>query len=103
MKENINTEKYRVNGSYFCRCCGYNTLSEFPNGTYEICGICFWEDDHYQTLHPHYMGSPNRVSLHKGRLNFNEYGSCEVDMVHNCRKPTEKEVRINPITIPDIL
>jgi hypothetical protein len=26
-----------------CPCCGYRTLSE--RGGYEICSVCFWEDD----------------------------------------------------------
>ncbi|MBW4608570.1 MAG: hypothetical protein KME22_15515 [Hassallia sp. WJT32-NPBG1] len=29
--------------AYHCPCCGYKTLSE--RGGYEICPVCFWEDD----------------------------------------------------------
>lgn len=29
---------------YTCPCCGYRTLEE-PPGTFDICEICFWEDD----------------------------------------------------------
>jgi hypothetical protein len=31
-----------------CLSCGYKTLDEEPSGTYDICEICFWEDDGYQ-------------------------------------------------------
>lgn len=30
---------------YTCPCCGYKTLEEEVRGSYEICPICFWEDD----------------------------------------------------------
>jgi hypothetical protein len=30
---------------FHCPCCRYPTLSEQPPGTFEICGICDWEDD----------------------------------------------------------
>ncbi|MFV1884526.1 MAG: CPCC family cysteine-rich protein [Balneola sp.] len=30
---------------YYCPCCVYDTLIEEPPGTYNICKICFWEDD----------------------------------------------------------
>ena len=26
-----------------CPCCGYETLGE--RGAFEICGVCWWEDD----------------------------------------------------------
>jgi len=28
---------------YSCPCCGYLTLPE--RGAYDICPVCFWEDD----------------------------------------------------------
>ena len=33
---------------YTCPCCGYKTLDEEPPNTYDICEICFWEDDGFQ-------------------------------------------------------
>ncbi|MEH7657210.1 CPCC family cysteine-rich protein, partial [Bacillus velezensis] len=33
---------------YTCPCCGYRTIEEEPPGTYEICNICYWEDDEVQ-------------------------------------------------------
>ena len=78
---------------YFCHCCGYNTLSEFPNGTYENCKICFWEDDAYQTKNPEENCSPNNVSLIQARKNFEEFGACEKSMIKNVRKPNKFDIR----------
>ncbi|MBT4868047.1 MAG: hypothetical protein HON53_23335 [Planctomycetaceae bacterium] len=53
-----------------CPCCGYATLDE--RGGWEICDICWWEDDgqdnHNATM---VAGGPNaNVSLARARLNF---------------------------------
>ncbi|MBR6696484.1 MAG: hypothetical protein IKL70_08750, partial [Oscillospiraceae bacterium] len=35
-----------MEGKYQCPCCRNYTLDEEPyNHTYEICPVCFWEDD----------------------------------------------------------
>ncbi|WP_198674015.1 CPCC family cysteine-rich protein [Chitinophaga alhagiae] len=46
-----------------CPCCGYITLSE--RGGYEICPICFWEDDPHQFSEPDYQGGRTGVSLRR--------------------------------------
>ncbi|MBA5793743.1 hydrolase [Flavobacterium sp. xlx-214] len=89
----IDDQKHQANGKFFCKCCGYNTLTHFPNGTYEICEICFWEDDIYQTENPNEEYGPNRVSLIQGRKNFESFGACEFEMKINVRKPTEIDIR----------
>lgn len=89
----VDKQTYQANGLYFCRCCGYNTLSEFPNGTYEICDICFWEDDWYQTENPKDKEGPNRVSLIAARRNFDEFGACEAGMKINVREPYASDIR----------
>jgi hypothetical protein len=45
-----------------CPACGFLTFSE-PPGSYEICEICGWEDDHVQLAHPRMQGGANRESL----------------------------------------
>ena len=42
---------------FTCPCCGYKTFNEKPNGTYEICEVCFWEDDPLQLENPDLAGS----------------------------------------------
>jgi len=37
---------------YPCPCCGYRTLISPPPGTYDICEVCFWEDDAGQFEYP---------------------------------------------------
>jgi hypothetical protein len=85
--------EHSANGKYFCKCCGFNTLSEFPDGTYEICEICFWEDDNYQTKNPNDAVGPNRVSLIQARKNFEEFGACEVKMKISVRKPSKNDIQ----------
>lgn len=47
---------------YPCPCCGYLVFDESP-GSYEICPICFWEDDLSQLRFPRMSVGANRVSF----------------------------------------
>jgi hypothetical protein len=78
---------------FACPCCGYKTSKERPGGTYNICEVCFWEDDPIQFDDPDYEGGANRVSLKQGQRNFQEFGACERDMVKNVRRPNSDEGR----------
>ncbi|MCB2299517.1 CPCC family cysteine-rich protein [Clostridium tagluense] len=55
---------------YACPCCGYKTLSEKPPGTYEICRVCYWEDDGLQYGDPDCEGGANQESLRVAQKNF---------------------------------
>lgn len=57
-----------------CPCCGYRTIGE--RGNFEICRICWWEDDGQDNENADtVMGGPNyELSLTKGRLNFLIHG-----------------------------
>jgi hypothetical protein len=46
------------------------TLPEPPPGTYEICGVCGWEDDPVQFDDPDYAGGANGASLREWRARF---------------------------------
>ncbi|MFC5475787.1 CPCC family cysteine-rich protein [Paraherbaspirillum soli] len=48
-----------------CPCCEQLTLSEI--GAYEICSVCFWEDDPVQSSDPTYAGGANQYSLVQAR------------------------------------
>lgn len=82
-----------VTEKFACPCCGYKTFIEQPNGNYDICEVCFWEDDPIQLDDPNYEGGANRVSLRQGQKNFIEFGACEIEMIKNVRQPTKDEQR----------
>ena len=74
-----------------CACCGYLTLTEEPSGTYDICPVCFWEQDNVQEGDPSYWGGANRVSLNDARENFKRFGAVEERLVVSVREPTLDE------------
>lgn len=76
---------------YRCRCCGYRTLGE--RGGFEICSVCFWEDDGQDDQDADEVrGGPNAdLSLTQARQNFREFGACERRFLENVRPPTEDE------------
>lgn len=84
---------------YTCPCCGYKTLTEEPPGTYDICRICFWEDDDIQFNDPDYEGGANKVCLRKAQKNFLEFGACEKSVVQYVRKPSKNDEYICPRNI----
>lgn len=81
----------RGDGPYGCPCCGYLTLSE--RGGYEICPVCFWEDDG-QDDHDadDIRGGPNyELSLTRARDNFSRIGACSERVVPHVRAPRPEE------------
>lgn len=54
-----------------CPCCGYRSLRE--RGSYEICRVCFWEDD--GTTELDLVSGPNHMTLREARLNFHRFGA----------------------------
>jgi hypothetical protein len=72
-----------------CPCCGYKTLND--NSIYEICPICFWEDDMVQFDNPDYEGGANATSLRQAQKNYVVIGACDKDCLDCVRKPNEKD------------
>jgi len=91
----VEFQRSQANGRFYCECCGYNTLNEKPNGNYQICATCYWEDDPIQRNEPNYEGGANRVSLNQAKKNFAEFGACERDMIKNVNKVHKTDIR-NP-------
>jgi len=84
----MDTNQYN---KYKCPCCGYYTYDRQPDNTYEICEVCFWEDDGLQLDDPNMAGGANTISLNEARINFKKYGACEERFVENVRPPLDEE------------
>jgi hypothetical protein len=82
-----------MNARYACPCCGHKTLDEGPPGTYDICPVCFWEDDPVQFDDPDYEGGANRPSLRQAQTNFLRFGASEERRRASVRKPRLGEER----------
>ena len=101
-----------------CLCCGYRTLDE--RGGYDICPVCFWEDEVY-ILFDKWMktgefdsqynhnscndedydaedildikSSANHgLTLRQGRENYRKIGACCKEMLQYCRPPKMSEM-----------
>ena len=73
-----------------CPCCGYHTLPS--RNDYEVCPVCFWEDEPGSLEEPDGVGGSNAVSLREGRRNFERYGAMEARFRSNVRSPKTSEL-----------
>jgi hypothetical protein len=55
-----------------CPCCGYQTIAY--RGNYDICRVCWWEDDGYDNESASAISGANKISLVEGRANFLKHG-----------------------------
>jgi hypothetical protein len=55
-----------------CPCCGYRTIE--LRGHYDICPVCFWEDD--GNNNPERYSGPNHQTLAEARENVLKHGAC---------------------------
>lgn len=55
-----------VDAAFTCPCCGFLVFDEAP-GSYDICPLCGWEDDHVQLAHPAMRGGANGESLYEAQ------------------------------------
>lgn len=60
-----------------CPCCGYRTIKE--KGAYEICRVCFWEDDRKDDRNADSFSHVNHIALKEARDNFIKTGACSAD------------------------
>jgi hypothetical protein len=72
-----------------CLCCGHRTLPA-PQGSFEICPVCFWQDDGEPEVAFEALGA-NPVSLQVARENFRAIGACEPRMVPFVRAARPEE------------
>jgi hypothetical protein len=74
-----------------CTCCGYVTLPG-ERGGYDICPICFWEDDPVQFANPSLRGGANPPSLVEAQRGFADHGVGETRMAAHVRPPSMHDV-----------
>lgn len=75
---------------FTCPCCGYKTFEEKP-GNYEICPICYWEDDYVQLADPQFSGGANKVSLIEAQKNYIEIQVSEKRFLSKIRMPSKSD------------
>lgn len=75
---------------YPCPCCNHYTLSS-PPGSYDICPVCFWEDDNSQNENPNYTYGANSISLHDAKENYKKFGAIQESSLIYVRLPYKNE------------
>ena len=75
-----------------CPCCGCRTLD--ARCDFDICRVCFWEDDGQDDHDAEEVrGGPNgSLSLQEARSNYLRFGACELSMIENVRPPLQGEL-----------
>jgi hypothetical protein len=87
------TREKGKNGLFACPCCGYATITEVAG--YDICPICFWEDDGQDDPNENEKyGGPNLISLNQARINYLRNGSAEIKDKPHVRSPKEDDERL---------
>jgi hypothetical protein len=78
--------------SYDCPCCHYRTL--YDRGGFEICPVCYWEDDGQDDEDSDTVrGGPNgSLSLTQARANYLEQGVCDPRFSEHVRPPRPQEM-----------
>ena len=74
-----------------CPCCGHLTLQ--GRGSYEVCPVCFWEDDGQDDPHADEVwGGPNgSLSLTAARENYRRIGAVDEASLPRVRPPRPEE------------
>ncbi len=74
-----------------CPICGYHTLEERFN--YEICTICFWEDDTQVKLTEDLFSEANKLKVSEAQVNYMLHGVVDGNYKDNARKPITTDIR----------
>ena len=75
---------------YTCPCCGFRTLSRGP-GDYDLCPVCFWEDDGMHGNDAASMAGPNGMTLAEGQRLYRRYGTSALHAAGRVRPPASDE------------
>lgn len=87
----VNVQRGPEGGPFACPCCASLTLP--TRGDYELCPVCFWEDDGQDDHDADVVRSgPNGLlSLTQARANYPAFGACDRAFLHQVRSPTPQE------------
>ena len=77
---------------YSCPCCGFLTFDEKPCGNFDICPVCYWEDDDIQNKNPDFVGGANGISLNQAKTAYKALGAIKKRYVEKVRLPVKDEI-----------
>ncbi|MCD7908994.1 MAG: hydrolase [Clostridium sp.] len=74
-----------------CKCCGYYTLvGTKAEIDWDICPVCFWENDVFEENPETYSGA-NHLTLAQGRENYKKFSACDLKSLPHVRLPLAQE------------
>ena len=84
-------DRARTTERVACPCCGFLTLPD--RDMFELCPVCFWEDDGQDDADAEVVrGGPNGpLSLAQARDNYLAFGACERAFLGQVRAPWRHE------------
>lgn len=78
---------------YKCPCCGFMTFDEEIGASYDICPVCYWQDDSVDiNANTEMISGANGMSLSEARSNFLLFGAVKEEFADIVREPLEDEV-----------
>lgn len=92
-----------MSARHTCPCCGFRTLDEGP-GAYDLCPVCFWEDDGSQGDDRISVDGPNGITLAEAQRRYRRHGSSDLYALAKVRPPRPDEPRDpdwQPEPVPD--
>ncbi|MEM8710349.1 MAG: CPCC family cysteine-rich protein [Planctomycetota bacterium] len=75
-------------GAAQCPCCDFYSLQE--RGSFEICPVCYWEDDGQDLDRLDEVSGPNHITLRAARLNFERLGAADAAAVSLVATPAAR-------------
>lgn len=78
-----------------CPCCGNYPWESRDSAFFDICPICFWQNDGMEKLDK--PCGPNHVSLRQGRKNYKKFGAYMEELAEYTRKPYDYELPENNV------
>jgi len=92
-KEELTSLAKKMNKGFPCACCGFLTMNSPEYGSFDICPVCYWEDDIFQFNNiDATMGGVNDESLRVARQNFKDFGASSLRFLKDVRPPEPNEI-----------